>query len=164
MPPTKKKINVNTVINTDIKSIDSFFINAGSNSSSQSIENQNKLEPTPVNITSLQFPATENKKNYQTKENILNDLTTHKIQYSLIDIKNKLEYLSENELTEIFKIIKNNNEKYTINKNGIFINLNMMKKNTIQELCNFIYFCDNNDKNFEEEEYERAKYKEMLAV
>ncbi len=76
--------------------------------------------------------------------------------------KNKVDNLSENEVTEIFKIIKNNNEKYSTNKNGIFINLSTLKKNTIQEICNFLYFCENNNKAIDEEELERAKYKDTI--
>ena len=42
--------------------------------------------------------------------------------------------MSENELVEIFKIIKINNEKYSVNKNGIFFNLCTIKKNTLNKI------------------------------
>ena len=78
------------------------------------------------------------------------------------EIKDKVEKLSENELCEIFKIIKNNNEKYSTNKNGIFINISTLKKITISELCNFINFCENNDKFFNQEEQTRDIYRDII--
>ena len=78
------------------------------------------------------------------------------------EIKDKIEKLSENELCEIFKIIKNNNEKYSTNKNGIFINISTLKKITISELCDFISFCENNDKFFNQEEQSRDIYRDII--
>jgi hypothetical protein len=82
--------------------------------------------------------------------------------YSNIEIKSKIDKLSENEMFEIFKIIKNNKEKYSTNKNGIFINISTLKKITINELCNFLNFCDNNNIIFDNEEKTRDIYREML--
>ena len=65
-------------------------------------------------------------------------------------------------MQEIFKIIKNNKEKYSSNKNGIFVNLNTLKKCTLQEITKFIVFCDNNNSIFEEEEKLRNIYREMI--
>ena len=82
--------------------------------------------------------------------------------YSNIEIKSKIDKLSENEMFEIFKIIKNNKEKYSTNKNGIFVNISTLKKITINELCNFLNFCDNNNIIFDNEEKTRDIYREML--
>ena len=71
-------------------------------------------------------------------------------------------FLVAKELKEIFKIILSNNEKYSNKKNGIFINLNTLKKSTIQAISDFLYFSDNNKTLDELEEYERSKYKEIL--
>ena len=78
------------------------------------------------------------------------------------EIKDKIEKLSENELYEIFKIIKNNNEKYSTNKNGIFINVSTLKKITINEICNFLIFCENNNKIFNQEEQTRDIYRDII--
>ena len=165
MPPIKKKINANTVANTQAKSIDSFFASCIPNKDvetlDKSIENSSSNNVT-VNILDAKASKCVDDKEELTKETILKKLTQHKILFSHIEIKNKVDNLSENEVTEIFKIIKNNNEKYSTNKNGIFINLSTLKKNTIQEICNFLYFCDNNNKAIDEEEIERAKYKEII--
>ena len=150
MPPSKKKINVITVANTEAKSIDSFFTSPLAN---------NELEINPIT-----HPITQEEKKEEviTKENIFKNLIQHKILFSHIEIKNKIDSLSENEITEIFKIIKNNNEKYSTNKNGIFFNLSTLRKNTLQEISNFLYFCDNNNKEIEKEEQERSKYIDIV--
>jgi hypothetical protein len=82
--------------------------------------------------------------------------------YTNMEIKTKIDKLSENEMFEIFKIIKNKKEKYSTNNNGIFINLSTLKKLTITEICNFLNFCDNNNIIFDNEEKTRDIYREML--
>ena len=82
--------------------------------------------------------------------------------FTNLEIKEKIDKLSENEMCEIFKIIKNNSEKYSTNKNGIFINISTLKKITINEICDFISFCDNNNKIFNQEEQTRDIYRDIL--
>ena len=88
---------------------------------------------------------------------------TKNIIYSNIELKNKIELLSEHEVLEIFRIIKNNKEKYSTNNNGIFINISTLKKVSIQEISNFILFCENNNKILEKEEEQRKIYRELVA-
>jgi len=58
------------------------------------------------------------------------------------NIKNNIANLNSNELEEIFKIIhKNNNNNYTKNNNGIFINLNWLNEETLNLVNNYINFC-----------------------
>ena len=57
---------------------------------------------------------------------------------------------------------ENNSEKYSINNNGIFVNLSSLKKITITEICNFIIFCDNNKKIIDKEEQTRDIYRELI--
>jgi hypothetical protein len=150
MPPQKKKID--KLETTENKPLDSYF---GARRSPKSIQ--------PVNITSLGDISNLNRnESIQSRESVLNNLQNQNIVYNLNEIKAKIELLTENELAEIFKIIKHNNEKYSTNKNGIFVNLSTMRKPTIQELSNFLYFCENNDKIFDKEEEERAKYKDII--
>ena len=148
----KKKINANTVANTGAKSIDSFF----------TISSTSSIQTSPTNEIQPQNNSISQNVIIETRENVLKTLTQNNIMYAHTEIKSKIDNLSEDEMTEIFKIIKNNNEKYSTNKNGIFINLSTLKKNTIQEISNFLFFCDNNNKAIIEEEIERAKYKEII--
>lgn len=63
-----------------------------------------------------------------------------------LDIKKKyiidtIKNFSKFEQVEIFKILKKNNVKYSENNNGIFINLNIVSENTLDEVELFINFC-----------------------
>jgi hypothetical protein len=158
MPPQKKHID-KIYVQTESRPLDSYF---GSKKTSN-ITIYGVSEPQPVNITSLELIPPAKSNSPTSRENILNNLKSQKIIYNLQEIKNKVEILTENELAEIFKIIKKNNEKYSTNKNGIFVNLTTLKKATVIELSNFLYFCENNDKIFDKEEEERARYKDMIS-
>jgi hypothetical protein len=161
MPPPKKRIDKNTGL-SESRPLDSYF-GSKKTSSNSNIAIQVANEPIPVNITSLELIPPTKSNSPTSRENILSNLRGQKILYNLQEIKGKIEVLTENELAEIFKIIKKNNEKYSTNKNGIFVNLTTLKRCTVIELSNFLYFCENNDKIFDKEEEERAKYKEMIT-
>ena len=164
MPPQKKHIDKNSV-QTESRPLDSYFGSKKTSAfiSSSNIANNEPEELLPVNITSLELIPPAKSNSPTSRENILNNLKSQKIIYNLQEIKSKIEMLTENELAEIFKIIKKNNEKYSTNKNGIFINLTTLKRASVIELSNFLYFCENNDKIFDKEEEERARYKEMIS-
>ena len=57
------------------------------------------------------------------------------------NIKNGLANLSQNELEEIFKIIYKNNNNYSKNNNGVFINLCWLDNDTLLKINNYINFC-----------------------
>ena len=153
MPQIRHKINAN-VVNISSHTIDRFFPTIPAN---QCNDHLNITENTTVN-KEIKTNTIDN----IARQTILHNLNNHIIKFSFIEIKNKIDELSENELKEIFKIIKNNNEKHSINKNGIFFNLNILKKNTIQEISDFLYFADNNKSLDEMDELERDKYKNLI--
>ena len=57
------------------------------------------------------------------------------------NIKNNIANMNNNELEEIFKIIYKNNNNYTKNNNGVFINLNWLNEETLNQINNYINFC-----------------------
>ena len=57
------------------------------------------------------------------------------------NIKNNISNLNNNELEEIFKIVYKNNNNYTKNNNGVFINLNWLNEDTLNQINNYINFC-----------------------
>lgn len=147
MPSYKKKQNkliedVKSDIQEPINHLDSFL--------------KTEIQQTPINKDSI---------NINQSIPIINDniINPEIYQYTHLDIKNKIDTLTDNELSEIYKIIKNNNEKHTINKNGIFINLNSLKPESIKEISKFIFFCEKNDKKFDEEERMRDLYKQYIT-
>jgi hypothetical protein len=56
-------------------------------------------------------------------------------------IKNDIANLTPNELEEIFKIIYKNNNNYSKNNNGIFINISCMDEDVLIKINNYIDFC-----------------------
>ena len=73
-----------------------------------------------------------------------------------MDIKTKIEKLSEIQQQEIFKILLKNNERYTTNANGIFVNISLLKKTTITEMNNYINFCLTSDSYLLNTSYEKT--------
>jgi hypothetical protein len=60
----------------------------------------------------------------------------------------------------IFKILKKNNIDFTENNNGIFINLTLLGKPTLQDFRNFIKYVKLQQKQLESDEDTKAKYQE----
>jgi hypothetical protein len=56
------------------------------------------------------------------------------------NIKDNIGKLSNNEILEIFKIVNDNNTKYTRNNNGIFINLKWMDEEILNKINDYISF------------------------
>ena len=68
----------------------------------------------------------------------------------MVDKKNyiltKVNELNMDQYMEIFKIIHENDIKYTVNNNGVFIDLNGLKKRIINKIYNYINYCIKNKK------------------
>ena len=58
-------------------------------------------------------------------------------------IQNNISKLCPIELDEIFKILHDNNCKYTLNNNGIFVNLNWIDSDIIKKISDYISFSLN---------------------
>lgn len=50
---------------------------------------------------------------------------------------------------EILKLLKKHESNYTENNNGIFFDINLLTKDAIAEIYNYIVFCNNVNNNFE---------------
>lgn len=95
--------------------------------------------------------------------NIENELDVNSYDNKeIINLKNKISSLSKNEFIEIFKIIKENNNKYTENKNGIFINMSKLTQNTIVKLENFVNYTLQNRDNLESDSILRENIKDII--
>lgn len=66
------------------------------------------------------------------------------------NLQKNIELLGETEYIEILKIIIKNNEKFTENKNGIFINTSKIKPETLENIHNFVKYCLSNNNLLEE--------------
>jgi hypothetical protein len=56
-------------------------------------------------------------------------------------IQNNISKLCQTEIDEIFKILHKNNSTYTQNNNGVFVNLNWIDKEILQQLYDYVSFC-----------------------
>ena len=56
-------------------------------------------------------------------------------------IQNNISKLCQTEIDEIFKILHKNNSTYTQNNNGIFVNLNWIDTEILQQLHDYVSFC-----------------------
>jgi len=157
MPPAKKT-NINNIFQYKniAKAIEAETISEKDNISS--IENtNNKSLDTYFGITEKPpSPIPEIIVNVE-KELDRNDTLT------LSEIKSRVDNLYETELIEIYKIIKNNKEKYTTNNNGIFVNICNLKPITIKEITQFLIFSEKNNKLVDKEEEERDLYRELIS-
>lgn len=79
------------------------------------------------------------------------------------DLKKKIDSLSEVQQQEIFKILMKNNEKYTTNTNGVFVNITLFKLATIQEIINYLDFCQNSAKFLTNLDQDRTNYAHSLS-
>jgi len=77
-------------------------------------------------------------------------------------IQNDISLLSQNELNEIFKILYNNDSKYTQNNNGIFVNLNWLEYDIILQINNYIDFCIKSHKEIKKHEIMKNMFNENL--
>lgn len=64
----------------------------------------------------------------------------------LKSLKEKIESLDKTEHQEVLKIIKKYDCKFTENNNGVFINMNKLDENVINEIEAFLVFSDENNK------------------
>jgi hypothetical protein len=64
-----------------------------------------------------------------------------KLAYRIEQIKKKKNYL------ELFKIINEDSDKYTTNKNGVFFNMNSLKNETLKKIEKFLDDLDLENNN-----------------
>lgn len=65
----------------------------------------------------------------------------------LISLKNQIENLDKIHHIKILNILKNNDIKYSENRNGIFINMNSFNEQTIDEINKILLYIKNQEKN-----------------
>lgn len=68
------------------------------------------------------------------------------------NIENMIKNLSDTQLEELFKILQKNNCQYTINNNGIFLNLSWVEPIILDKIELFIKFCNESKKELDKYE------------
>jgi hypothetical protein len=161
MPPIKK-YNLNSIL--EYKNYSKTLEN-NSIKDKTDLNNNSDILPSNTTIKSLDnYFGISEKPPSPIPEIIYNkDELSQTTKLSLSEIKNRIDNLYETELVEIFKIIKDNKEKYTTNNNGIFINICNVKPITLTEITNFLIFSEKNNKLIDKEEEERNIYRELIT-
>lgn len=70
-------------------------------------------------------------------------------------IQSNINNLSQNEIDELFKILHKNNTNYTKNNNGVFVNLNWLDFDILNQINNYISFCIKSQKEINKYEVMR---------
>lgn len=74
-------------------------------------------------------------------------------------IEKEIDNMSQDNLTAIYNIIKNNNENITRKSDCFLVNLGILKPTTINKILLFIKFLEENKKMLEKDELEKQQYK-----
>ena len=80
------------------------------------------------------------------ENNITNDTKLNKNYEELDKLRKIIEGLPNNHHLEIAKIFKYNNIKLTENNNGVFINLNNISDNIIEQIKEYLNFIKTQEK------------------
>ena len=73
-----------------------------------------------------------------------------------------LKMLNKSEQEEIFRILKLNDGIYSENSNGIFFDVTKLNDSLFEKLLQFVEFCKNNRKEFENREEEEKKAQDII--
>jgi|688.fasta_scaffold714601_2 hypothetical protein len=74
-----------------------------------------------------------------------------------------LKKLVKEEQENIYRILKQSNEDFSENSNGIFFDLTKVKINTFQQMKSYMEFCSKNRENFTIREEEERKAQQILS-
>ena len=74
-----------------------------------------------------------------------------------------LSSLVKEEQENIFRILKQSNEDFSENSNGIFFDVSKIKKDTFVKIISYMEFCKKNREDFQIREEEERKVQEILS-
>ena len=77
----------------------------------------------------------------------------------LKDLKIQIESLDKCHHSKIFQIVKKNNLQFSENRNGIFINMNLLTSTIIDDINKYITYVDQQEKNLKEIENIKLDFK-----
>ena len=81
-------------------------------------------------------------------------------QIDLTAIKDKIEKLNKNNQLEILSILKNTNGvKLNENKNGVFVNMSFLSRETLVEVDKYVKYVYDQEKTLNEIEIQKQDYK-----
>lgn len=82
----------------------------------------------------------------------------------LFDLKSDIESLPDENQKAVLKILVDSDSIFTENGNGIFFDLKLMSKETIDKMKDYIRFCRDAEKNEREREAEESELRGEAVV
>ena len=80
----------------------------------------------------------------------------------LLNIKDRINTLEKEEYFEIYNIIRDSNEQYSVNKNGVMFDLVKLKDKTIGKINQFLKYLLDKNMQINNDEFNRNKYIELV--
>jgi hypothetical protein len=80
--------------------------------------------------------------------------------HKITQLKNDIEKIDKIHHIKIFKILKENNIKFSENRNGIFINMNSFNDKTIKTIENTLLYIKEQEKNLKDVESKKNELKD----
>lgn len=77
----------------------------------------------------------------------------------LTQLKNSIEKMQKVNQIEVLRILKKQNAKLNENKSGILVNLTFLQKDTINELCNYVKYVQEQEKIISMDEAQKNEFK-----
>lgn len=77
-------------------------------------------------------------------------------------IEQLIPQLSISQMEELFKIIQQNKCNYTVNNNGIFLNLSWLSEEVLKNINNFVKFCLESKEELDKYELEYEELNKQL--
>ena len=90
-------------------------------------------------------------------------MAKHSMMRDLKQIKERIDNLSLDGKKEIFKIIKDNGEHYSENKNGVLLDITRFNNDTLEKIRTFLNFSEDNQKTLNNDEESRDNFRSLLV-
>lgn len=84
------------------------------------------------------------------------------IDADLNKLKNQIEHFDKNKQLHVFRIFKENNIKFSENRNGIFINMSELSEDILNELRNYVNYVQKQEITIDEIELKQNKIEKTL--
>lgn len=77
-------------------------------------------------------------------------------------IKERIDNLSLDGKKEIFKVIKDNGERYSENMNGILLDISKFNNETLVKIKQFLDFSEDKQKSLSNDELSRDNFRKLI--
>lgn len=83
----------------------------------------------------------------------------HFLMKNIITLRDKIQELEKFHQIEIFRILKTHDVNYTENRNGIFVNMNELDNNIINNIEKYLHYVSTQQNQLDVVEQQKEQYK-----